>query len=434
MNISIFGLGYVGCVNAACLANEGHHIIGIDINEKKVDLIASGLPTVIEAGIEEPIKRSVANNRLKATMDFAAAVLETDISIICVGTPSSKNGHLNMEHVFAVTRQIGKSLNKKKTFHTISVRSTVMPGTQKKMISIIEEASGKKENVDFCVVLNPEFLREGDAVYDFYNPPFTLLGGDCEKGLNVLMEIYKNIPAPVEIIDAKAAEIFKMINNTFHALKVTFANEIGNICKILGLNSHEIMRLFCKDKKLNISAAYLKPGFAYGGSCLPKDLKALSTLAHDQYLELPLISKIAESNKMQKEKAFQLVQNTRKKKIGIWGISFKEGTDDLRESPIIDVIENLLGKGYQIKIFDEYVNLAALVGANKDYIFAKFPHIAQLFLSKFDDLLSFCEVLIINSSSTDLIEKIKTKPGIILIDLKYIDQLKDLPNYSGVCW
>ena len=281
MRISIFGLGYVGCVSLGCLAKNGHNIIGVDVNDIKVDLINNGKPTIIERDIDLIIEQQFKNKKIKATKDYKSAIKNTDISIICVGTPSTPEGHLNLEHIYKTAEQIGEAIKEKENFHIAVIRSTVLPGTNIKVGEIIEKTSGKQRNKGFAVVSNPEFLREGSAVEDYYNPPVTVLGSDNKKALNVLSKIYAKVNGPIEIVDIKVAEIIKYVNNSYHALKITFANEVGNICKRIGIDSHEVMRLFCMDKQLNISSYYFKPGFAYGGSCLPKDLKALQTLAHD---------------------------------------------------------------------------------------------------------------------------------------------------------
>jgi len=338
MNISVFGLGYVGCVSLGCLAQDGHNVIGVDISKEKVDLINHGKPTIIESRIDRIIADQFAQNKIHATNDYRKAVLETDISIVCVGTPSTDEGHLNLESIFKVTRQIGEALKGKDKFHTVVIRSTVMPGTNHRVCEIIEEESGKKRNVHFGVVSNPEFMREGSAVEDYYSAAMTVIGSESKKSLDIMKMIYGDLNAPVVVTEIKVAELIKYVNNSFHALKIAFANEVGNICKKAGIDSHRVFDIFCQDNKLNISSKYFKPGFAYGGSCLPKDLKALKTLAHDYYLKSPVIDSINQSNDIQKDIAFNMVASTGKKKIGIIGLSFKPGTDDLRYSTALQSI------------------------------------------------------------------------------------------------
>ena len=309
MNISVFGLGYVGCVNLGCLAKTGHYVIGVDINENKVSLINNGQPTIIEKDIGDIILKYHGKGYIRATKDSNEAVKNSDISLICVGTPSSSYGHLNLDYVYSVAEEIGRALKNKNTFHIIAIRSTVIPGSNIKVGEIVEKASSKKRNVDFGIISNPEFLREGSAVKDYYNPSLTILGSDNEKAMDIMASIYSSINAPIEKVKIPEAELIKYINNTFHALKVTFTNEIGSICKKLKIDSNRIMELFCMDKKLNISSNYLKPGLAYGGSCLPKDLKGLKTIAHDNYIDIPVISAIEESNSIQKKKLFELIMN-----------------------------------------------------------------------------------------------------------------------------
>ena len=324
MKISIFGLGYVGCVSLGCLAKNGHHVIGVDVNPIKINQINSGLPTIIEKDIESIIKEQHQNKRIEATLDYKKAILNSEISIIAVGTPSTPNGHLNLNYIFKVAEHFGEVLKTKKDFHIVAMaRSTIMPGTCQKFADIIEKFSGKQRDVDFAVLSNPEFLREGTAVQDYYNPPVTLIGGSCDKATEKLAGLYKDLPAEVVITDIEVIEIMKYINNTFHALKISFANEVGNICKALGINSHKVMDLFVKDKQLNISPYYFRPGFAYGGSCLPKDLKGLQTLAHDNYIKVPVIESINKTNEIQIERTIEYLSQFKNKKLGFLGLEFQ---------------------------------------------------------------------------------------------------------------
>ena len=433
MNISVFGLGYVGCVSVGCLAQNGHYIIGVDISQAKVDLINKGIPTIIENKIDKIIAEQYNANRIIATSDYFKAIKETEISIICVGTPSTQEGHLDLSHIYNTAEQIGKALIEKDDFHTVVIRSTVLPGTNFKFGEIIENISEKKRNTDFAIVSNPEFLREGNAVEDYFNPPVTIIGSDNNEAIEKMKKVYEELNGPVETVDIEIAEMIKYVNNSFHALKITFANEVGNICKKLGIDSHELMRIFCLDNKLNISCKYLKPGFAYGGSCLPKDLKALKTLAHDFYLETPVLNTIEISNNYQKNLATDLILKTEKNKIGFFGIAFKEGTDDLRYSPAIDLIEKLIGKGKEVFIYDKYVHLSKLIGSNKSFIEEKLPHISSLVISDVDLFISTCEVLVFSNSS-DNINSINIPPEKIIIDFARNNELKKAENYIGLSW
>ncbi len=433
MKISIFGLGYVGCVSLGCLAQNGHKLIGVDINPDKVRLINNGKPTIVEKGIDTIIMEQYKEKRISATTDYKKAIIKTDISILCVGTPSTREGHLNLEYIYKVAKEIGEVLNEKDGFHTIVIRSTVLPGTNKKVGEIIENISNKKRNIDFGIVSNPEFLREGSAVADYYNPAITVLGSDCEISLDIMSSIYKEINAPIQRVSIKEAEIIKYVNNSFHALKISFANEIGNICKSLQIDSRIVMDLFCKDDQLNISPYYFKPGFAYGGSCLPKDLKALKTLAHDNYISSPIIESIEKSNNHQKQVAIDLIRSQKKKIIGILGLSFKAGTDDLRFSPIVEVAEFFIGKGYEIKIFDENVSLSMMSGTNKSYIDAHIPHLSELLVNKIDDLVESSELIIITHNIKEISYLIDNYPNKIFVDLVGITK-QDKENYKGICW
>lgn len=435
MNISIFGLGYVGCVSLGCLAKNGHHVIGVDVNKTKVDQINSGRATIIEKDIGEIIEEQFRASRIKATQDYKQAVLNTDISIICVGTPSSHNGHLNLEHIFAVARQIGESLKEKDRFHIIAVRSTVKPGTSFEITKIIENVSGKEHNKHFSVLSNPEFLREGTAVYDYYNPPYTLIGHNNYEAACKLGEIYNNLPAEIIFTDVKVAEIIKYVNNTFHALKVSFANEIGNICKALGIDSHKVMEIFVKDDKLNISPYYLKPGFAFGGSCLPKDLKGIVALAHDLYIDTPIINSIEKSNNLQIKRVIDLIISFGKKNVGFLGLSFKAGTDDLRNSPTIEVVEALLGKGYNLRIYDKNVNLSRLIGTNLEFIENRINHLEKLIVKDIKKLTDLSDVIVITHDEPEYKLVAQNVDNKIIVDFVRLDNnILNKPNYYGINW
>lgn len=435
MNISIFGLGYVGCVSLGCLAKNGHNVIGVDISSVKVDQINSGIATIIEKDINTIIAKEYIAGRIKATTDTFQAITRSGISIVAVGTPSTNKGHLDLQYIFNVAENIGQALTGKDSFHIIAIRSTIMPGTCDKFADIVEKASGKKRNVDFAIVDNPEFLREGTAVHDYYNPPLTLIGSDNRKAADKIADLYRKLPGEIIITDLKTAEIMKYINNTFHALKISFGNEIGNICSELGIDSHKVMEIFCKDRQLNISSYYFKPGFAYGGSCLPKDLKGLQTLAHDLYVDVPLIDSIHKTNDIQIQRAVKMIYRYWNKKLGFLGLSFKAGTDDLRNSPAVTVIEALLGKGCDITIYDKNINLAMLTGTNKEYINSRIPHLATLLTDDPCRLIDKSDVIIINTREPEFIKLIADIDNKIIIDFVRLDDaLLSKSNYLGVNW
>ena len=434
MNISIFGLGYVGCVSLGCFAQAGHNVIGVDVDDHKVGLINSGKPTIVEKSIGEIIETQYKKGKIKATADPKEAIRESDISIVCVGTPSTEQGHTDLRYIIRVAEQIGDSLKNKNSFHTIAIRSTVPPGTNQKIGRIIEAVSDKKRNLDFGVVTNPEFMREGTAVYDFYNPPITVLGSDNDKSSELMKRLYKDVKAPIEITDIEVAEMIKYVNNSFHALKITFANEIGSICKKLGIDSFKVMDIFCKDNKLNISPYYFKPGFAYGGSCLPKDLKALKTIAHDYYLNSPVLESIHESNENHKNVAFKMIVESGWKKIGIVGLGFKPGTDDLRYSPAVELAERLTGKGYLLKIYDKNVHISRIFGTNKQYIEERIPHLADLITDNLDSLIEESEVLVVVHNIDNVAEIHRKYPQKQIIDLVRITDDISHENYNGICW
>lgn len=433
MKISIFGLGYVGCVGMGCLAKQGHQIIGIDVSDEKLRLINEGKPTIVENGIDELIAEGFKNGQIAATKDYIEAVSKSDLSFMCVGTPSSFNGHLDLQYIFATAKQIGEALRQKATFHIVIIRSTVFPGTNEKVGKIIEAESGKKLNTDFAVVSNPEFLREGTAVADYLNPPITVIGSSCEKAIETMKELYTFANAPIEIVPIGVAEMIKYVNNSYHALKVVFANEVGSICKELNIDSHEVMRIFCMDKQLNISPYYFRPGFAYGGSCLPKDLKGLCTLAHDLYLDTPVLNSIEGSNTKLIENEIKKIETLGKRKIGVLGLSFKAGTDDMRNSPIIQVIEALHGKGYDVRIFDKNVSLSRIIGKNKSVVEEHLPHISSMLKDHMEEVTNWAEVLVVTYKDA-LFASIEPHAGQIIIDLVRVKELENLTNYNGLWW
>lgn len=437
MKISVFGLGYVGCVSSACFAARGHEVIGCDVSVLKVEIISSGRSPIIEPGIEKLISEAVKEGCLRTTSDCAEAVMESDVSLVCVGTPSNHNGSLDLSYIERVCHQIGEALKSKTNFHIIAIRSTMLPGSiASVVIPALELGSGKKAGRDFGVAINPEFLREGTSIKDFDNPPFTLIGADDEKTANVLRNLYADIDAPVIIIGIKEAEMVKYASNCFHALKVTFANEIGTVCKAMGVDSHKVMDVFCKDTKLNISPAYLKPGFAFGGSCLPKDLSAITYKAKELDVEVPVLSSIMASNRRQVERAAGMVLRTGRKNVAVLGLSFKSGTDDLRESPMVSLIETLIGKGLKLTIYDRDVELARLFGANRDYIEREIPHISSLMHSELDEVIESAEVIIIGKKE-DEFQRLSKKldNGRVIIDLvRLLEVEESRTSYQGVCW
>lgn len=438
MRIAIFGLGYVGCVSAACFAGEGHEVIGVDVNPLKVDMINAGQSPIIETGVDELIQQAVTAGRLRATTQAVEAISQADVSLICVGTPSNENGSLDLRYVRHVAGEIGQALAGQNKYHVIAVRSTVLPGTvANEVIPFLEELSGLKAGKDFGVCSNPEFLREGSAVADFYGPPFTLIGQWDERSGDQITAIYQNIDAPLIRTNLPTAEMLKYVSNTFHALKITFANEIGNFCKKVGVDSHEVMRIMCMDTKLNISPAYLKPGYAFGGSCLPKDLRALLHRARQEDLDLPVLQAVPRSNELQAKLGVEAVLRTGKKRVGILGLSFKAGTDDLRESPLVNLTETLLGKGCDLKVYDQNVSLARLTGANKQYIEKVIPHISSLLSSSLAEVLEHAEVLVVGNRLPEVTSALNSLNGHrIIIDLVRLDdnQIENNQNYYGISW
>ncbi len=417
--ISVFGLGYVGTVCSACLAKEGHRIIAVDINTAKVDIVRSGRSPIVEKDLEQLIAEGVESGTLLATTDSREAVLNSDLSFICVGSPSNGNGSLDRSYIERVSRDIGLALRAKNRYHVVVVRSTVLPGTVgHTVIPTLEQTSHKKAGVDFGVAMNPEFMRESDSVYDFYSPPKTVIGALNASDADAIGELFEGLSAPLIKTSIEIAEMVKYVDNAFHALKVVFANEIGNICDALRIDSHLVMSIFCMDTKLNISPYYLKPGFAFGGSCLPKDVRALTYEAKRLDVNTPVLNAILPSNRHQIALGLQRIMSLQRKKIGILGLSFKAGTDDIRESPLVELTEALIGKGYDVRIYDRSISLARLCGGNKEYVERRIPHIARLMVPSLDEIVRHAEVIVIGNKApefNDLVDLLR--PGQDIVDL-----------------
>jgi GDP-mannose 6-dehydrogenase len=437
MRLSIFGLGYVGCVSAACFAREGHEVVGVDVSQTKVDIINEGRSPIVETGVGELIAEMTREGRLRATTDAAEAIANSEVSLVCVGTPSHSNGSLDLTYVKRVCQEIGAALERKGSRHTVVIRSTMLPGTiESVVVPTLEVYSGKKAGAQFGVCINPEFLREGTSLKDFYAPPFTLIGAEDEETAMIVRRLYAGIDAPLYTTPIKAAEMVKYSCNCFHALKVSFANEIGNICKGLGIDSHRVMEVFCEDTKLNLSPYYLKPGFAFGGSCLPKDLRAITYKAKELDVETPVLRAILQSNRLQVERGVEMVLRAGSKRVGVLGFSFKAGTDDLRESPMVALIEALIGKGTQLAIYDRDVSLARLFGANKEYIEREIPHISQLMRASVDEVLEHADVLVVGNKAEEFRDiSARLRPGQKLIDLvRLFEDRTTNEAYEGICW
>jgi len=434
--VSVFGLGYVGCVSAACFAGEGNSVIGVDVSAAKVEQISKGLSTIVEEGIAELVAQVVKEGKLTATTDVSAAVKATDISLVCVGTPSRPNGSIDLSYVLRVAEQIGAAVKAKGSWHTIVIRSTVMPGTiDTHVIPAIERASGLQHGQHFAVCSNPEFLREGTSIKDFRDPPFTLIGVQKPEHAEPLLGLYRNVKADCHVVALRVAETIKYACNCFHGLKVGFANEIGNLCKVLGVDSHEVMRLFCEDKKLNISTAYLRPGFAFGGSCLPKDLRAIVHRGRVEDVPMPILEAALDSNRRQIERAFHMVMASGSRRIGLLGLAFKAGTDDLRESPNVSLVELLVGKGCQVSIHDRDVTSARIIGANREYVEREIPHLWSLMKPTPQEVIAACDVIVIGNTSKEYQELGNALEGKLVVDLaRAIKGRVSGPGYQGMCW
>jgi GDP-mannose 6-dehydrogenase len=435
--ISIFGLGYVGTVAAACLASEGYRVIGIDPNPVKVDLITQGRSPIVEADVDRLITQATADQCLTASQLVREGVLNADILMICVGTPSQSNGSLDTHYVQQVCEEIGSLLPQHSGYPIIVIRSTLLPGTMHNMvIPTLEKSSNLVAGKDFGVCNNPEFLREGTAVADYRDPPKTVIGASDSRSADILASIYKNLTAPLIITDIQTAEMAKYADNAWHALKIGFANEIGRLSKALTLDSHKVMDIFCQDLKLNISKAYLKPGYAFGGSCLPKDVRALTYQGKSLDVQLPILDAILPSNDQHIEQTIRLIRRCNVKRIGILGLSFKEGTDDLRESPMVELIERLIGKGYDIKLIDRNVKLASLMGANRDYILNHIPHIARLMVDDLNEICAHAELVVLGHKCPEfesIFPLLSAQQQVVdLVKAQNISAIAG--HYHGLCW
>jgi GDP-mannose 6-dehydrogenase len=438
MNVSVFGLGYVGSVSAATFADDGHTVIGVDVNAAKVATVNEGRSPIVEPGLEELIRSTVAAGRLRATTNTAEAVESTDVSLVSVATPSRRNGSLDLSHLTRVCEQLGTALQRKQSYHVVVIRSTVLPGTtHETVIPTLERTSGKKYGVDFGVSVNPEFLREGSAIKDIRHPPLTLVGHNHAADAAATVALYQTIEAPLYTSSIRVAEMMKYASNAWHAVKVCFGNEIGNLCKRLGVDSHDVMDIFCRDDKLNLSPYYLKPGFAFGGSCLPKDVRALEYRAKELDLDLPVIQSLMRSNRQQIQQALDQILETGRKRIGLLGFSFKAGTDDLRESPMVILAETLLGKGYDVRIYDRNVLVARLTGSNKEYIEQQIPHLSRLLCESIDDVLDNSDVIVVGNASAEFGEALtRCRPDQTILDLVRVpcDRANLAADYRGICW
>lgn len=438
MKVSVFGLGYVGSVSAACLAARGHEVVGVDVNQVKIDLINSGKAPVVEDDIGELTAQAVRTGNLRATADVDEAIASTEIALVCVGTPSAPNGSLSTAYLEQVATQIGTALAEHSNRHTIVFRSTMLPGTcEELLIPALERASGQLAGEDFGVAVNPEFLREASSVRDFFDPPKTVIGEYDEPSGDEVAQLYEGLPGEVFRTSLAVAEMTKYADNAFHGLKVGFANEIGAICQAMGLDSHRVMDIFLADTKLNVSPAYLRPGFAFGGSCLPKDLRGLVYAAHRADVKVPLLSHVLPSNEEHLRRAYELVAATGHRKVGLFGLSFKPGTDDLRESPMVELAERLLGKGFDLRIYDANVTLSRLMGANRAYIETRLPHLGDLLSSSVDEVLEHAEVCVIGCKEPEVLnalERAGDRKVIDLVRLPDAAQRRAQRGYAGVAW
>lgn len=439
MRVSVLGLGYVGCVSAACLAGMGHEVVGVDVNQVKVDLVNDGKAPVVEERIGDLIAEVVRTGALRATADVRAAIMSSDVSLVCVGTPSEPNGSLCTTYLERVAEQIGSALAERDGGrHTVVFRSTMLPGTcLNLLVPILEKNVGGTAGVDFGVAVNPEFLREGTSVRDFYDPPKTVIGELDPASGDVVAALYDGLPGEAFRVPVPTAEAIKYADNAFHGLKIGFANELGAVCQALGVDSHQVIDVFLADRKLNISPAYLRPGFAFGGSCLPKDLRSLVHAARRADVSVPILSHVLPSNSDHLQRAVELVERTGKRRAGLFGLSFKPGTDDLRESPLVELAERLFGKGYDLKIYDANVSMSRLLGANREYIEDRLPHLAHLLADSVDEVLEHADVCVVGTKDPAVLSALPHGEGPVIVDLIHLPDAatrRTEPGYIGLAW
>jgi GDP-mannose 6-dehydrogenase len=438
VNISIFGLGYVGAVSLACLARDGHGVAGVDIDPIKLDLIRAGKTPVVEEGMVELMAQVAASGRVRLTQDVREAVLASDISFICVGTPSAANGSQDQEAVLRITRDLGRALRDKQQTHTLVFRSTLVPGTcEETLVHLLEREADKREGDGFHVCFQPEFLREGTSIKDYDRPPFTIVGARSPAAAAPLRELFGHLPCQFHVTSLRAAETVKYCCNNFHALKITFANETARLCEALGVDPFEVMDLMCKDTQLNISRAYLKPGFAFGGSCLPKDLRATAHLAKVRDVELPMLASVLASNRVHIEHAIRKVMESGARRVGLLGLSFKTGTDDLRESPLVGLAEHLIGKGLELLVYDPDVRMSSLLGANRRFIDSHLPHIGRLLRPDIGEVIGQSDAIVVGLATAEVCKALHglTREEQVVVDLVRLPRGIEMPaRYVGLCW
>lgn len=438
MKISIFGLGYVGAVSMACLARDGHVVTGVDVDPLKLDLIRSGKSPIVEEGIQELTRDVVASGRVKVTNDAVVAIRDSEVSFVCVGTPSSPNGSQDMTYIRRVMESIGAALRDKSEFHTVVLRSTVQPGTLDDLVRpTLETASGKVADRDFGLAFQPEFLREGTSIKDYDQPPITIVGTRSERSAQVLRTVFGHLPCEFAVTSIGVAEMQKYAANAFHAVKITFANEVGRLCRAVDVDAREVMALICRDKQLNISPAYLRPGFAFGGSCLPKDLRALTYMGKTRDVSTPMLGGVLGSNRAHIDSAVDEIMKPGSRAVGMIGLSFKKGTDDLRESPLVTVAERLIGKGYDLRIFDPEVNLSRLIGANKRFIEQSIPHIGNLMVGTCEEVLRHGDTILVGLGGKEIEAVLATELQArhLLVDVVGVSARNvGGSRYSGICW
>ncbi|MCA9473003.1 MAG: nucleotide sugar dehydrogenase [Nitrospirales bacterium] len=438
MKVSIFGLGYVGAVSLGCLARDGHQVVGVDLDQTKLDLIRKGATPIIEEGMEELMRHAGSCGRVEVTNNASDGVHRSEVSFVCVGTPARSNGSQDLTAIQRLSEQVGEAMRTKTDYHVFVIRSTVFPGTVEDIIvPIIEKHAGKQCGKDFDVCFQPEFLREGSSIKDYDNPPFTVIGTASKRAEKVLHDLFGHLPCEFLVTSIRTAEMLKYACNIFHALKATFANEVGRLSQAMGVDSHAVMEMVCRDTRLNISPAYLRPGFAFGGSCLPKDLKAMLYVAKSKDVSVPMLGNVLTSNAIHIDHAINMVLESGKKSIGLIGLSFKSGTDDLRESPLVVMAERFIGKGLNLRIYDPEVNVARLIGANRRYIEETIPHISSLMIKNCEDLIAQSDVLIVGLSDKAIMETLyqNTSDEQMILDLVNIPQKNRIRGeYHGVCW
>jgi GDP-mannose 6-dehydrogenase len=437
MNVVVVGLGYVGAVTAACLAKLGHNVVGVDVDPHKLDLLERGVSPIVEPGLDDLVTSGRESNGLRVSSDLSASARDADIVLVSVGTPARSDGTVDLGYVERVTEELGTAIADRASFLAIVYRSTVPPGTVGgRLRPILERVSGRRAGDDFGVGMVPEFLREGTGVDDFFAPPFTVAGVGDDRTLERVTQTFAPVGQPIHALSIEAAESLKYACNAYHAVKITFANEIGRLLSAVDVDSRDVMRVFCEDRHLNISPAYLRPGFSFGGSCLPKDLRALMHIARVADVDVPMLNGVMRSNESHLRSATRHILDSGERIVALLGLSFKPQTDDLRESPYVELAELLVGKGLDVRIFDPIIQPTRLFGSNRQYVENHLPHLQRMLSSTPEDAIRGAGIAVVATSDEEVVNAVLAAEPRLVLDLhgSVSPDLEALPGYTGIAW